>query len=257
MVSPGARRRPRWWVRLLAVLVGVGVLAGAAELALRLIVPGVIGGIVREQLSLSDDHPVEVSLGGSALAFALRGGIGDVTVEIPDAPLIEGVPVDARVHAGFSPFNPAEGEIEGGTASLTVPREQLGAVISMLTSGVAQSGEVRDGELAVGRDIEVFGQKITLTARIALEVHDGDVEIVPRGVNAAGLDLSAEQISQATGSLLDPILQPQTVCVRDRLPAGVTLSGVRLSSTGSASIEAVLDPRILSDPAELQPGSCG
>jgi hypothetical protein len=252
-----AVRKGRWWLRILGVLLGIALLAGAAEVALRLIIPGVIGSIVRDQLQLTDDHPVEVSLGGSALLHAVRGGIGDVSVEIPDAPLVEGIPVDARVHADFSPFDPQSGEINGGTASLTVPKEQLGSVISLLTAGVAQTGEVHGGELAVGRTVEAFGQKLTLTARIGLAVHDGDVEIQPRGVNAAGLDLSAEQISQATGSLLDPILQPQTVCVRDRVPAGVTLTDIVLSSTGSVRIEADLDPGILSDPAQLEPGSCG
>ncbi|WP_449280420.1 hypothetical protein [Leucobacter sp.] len=252
-----AVRKGRWVRRILAVLLGVALLGGAAEVALRLIIPGVIGGIVRDQLQLTDDHPVEVSLGGSALLHALRGGIGDVGVEIPNAPLIEGVVVDARVHADFSPFDPQSGEIDGGTASLTVPKDQLGSVIELLTSGVAQTGEVRAGELAVGRTVEAFGQQLTITARIGLAVHEGDVEIEPRGVNAAGLDLSAEQISQATGSLLDPILQPQTVCVRDRIPAGVELTDIVLSSTGSVRIEAALDPGILSEPAQLEPGTCG
>lgn len=252
-----AVRTTRPWRRVLAVLLGIALLAGAAEFALRLIIPGVIGGIVRDELHLTEDHPVEVSLGGSALLHALRGGIGDVSVEIPNAPLIEGVVLDARVHADFSPFDPQTGEIRGGTASLTVPKDQLGPVIALLTSGVAQTGEVRGDELAVGRTVEAFGQQLTITARIALDVHGGDVEIEPRGVEAAGLELSAEQLSQATGSLLDPILQPQTVCVRDRIPAGVVLADVVLSSTGSVRIEADLDPRILSDPAQLEPGVCG
>jgi hypothetical protein len=45
--------------------------------------------------------------------------------------------------------------------------------------------------------------------------------------------------------------------VRDRVPAGVTLTDIVLSSTGSVRIEADLDPGILSDPAQLEPGSCG
>ncbi|RGE21069.1 LmeA family phospholipid-binding protein [Leucobacter sp. wl10] len=252
-----AKRRSRWGRRILAILLTVVLLAGAAEVALRLVIPGVVGGIVREQLRLTDDHPVEVTLGGSALLNALRGGIGDATIDIPNAPLVEGIPVDAEAYADFSPWSPGSGEIRGGRASLTVPREQLGAVIGLLTSGVAQTGEVRGGELAVGRTVEAFGQSVPITARIGIAVTGGDVEIDPRGVSAAGLDLSAEQISQATGSLLDPILEPQTVCVRDRIPAGITLTGIVLSSTGSVRIEADLAPEILSDPAQLEPGSCG
>lgn len=252
-----AVRKARWGRRILATLLGLALLAGAVEAALRLIIPGVVSGIVREQLQLTDDHPVDVSLGGSTLLHALRGGIGDVTIEIPNAPLVEGIPVDAKAYADFSPWNPQSGAIRGGTASLTVPKDQLGAVIELLTAGVAQTGEVRSGELEVGRGVEIFGQQLSLTARIALAVNDGDVEIEPRGVSAAGLDLSAEQISQATGSLLDPVLQPQSVCVRDRIPAGITLTDIVLSSTGSVKIDADLAPEILSDPAQLELGSCG
>ncbi|MFT4231695.1 MAG: hypothetical protein QM606_02825 [Leucobacter sp.] len=252
-----ARRRARWGLRLLGALIGIAVLGGAAEVALRLIVPDVVSRIVREELALTDDHPVEVTLGGSALLNALRGGIGDVTIEIPNAPLVEGIEVDAKAHAEFSPFDPQTGEIRGGTASLTVPKDQLGAVVELVTSGVAQTGEVVGGDLAVGRTVEAFGQKLPITARIGLGVQNGDVEIFPRGVSAAGLDLSAEQISQATGSLLDPILEPHVVCVRDRIPAGITLTDIVLSSTGSVSIAADLDPGLLSDPKQLELGSCG
>ncbi len=252
-----AERRPRRWAGILAVVIALGVLAGAAEFALRLIIPGVIENAVRDQLRLTDDHPVEVSLGGSALLNAVRGGVGDVTVTIPDAPILEGIELEASAHADFSPFDPQRGEISGGTATLTVPKEQLGPVVEMLTSGVAQTGEVSDGELVVGRSVDILGQQVPLTASLGLAVANGDIEIEPRGVSAAGFDLDAEQIAQATGSLLDPILSPHTVCVRDRLPAGIELTDIALSSTGSATISARLAPDIFSDPTRLEPGSCG
>lgn len=247
-------RRP--WKAVAGVVVAVAILVGAAELALRLIVPGIIAAEVRDQLALTDNHPVDVSLGGSALLHAVGGGVGDVTVDVPDAPIIEGVVADASVHADRVPFDPTSGEITGGTARLTVSKDHLGGVIEVLTQGIADSGSVRAGELAVGRELEVFGQTVDLSASIALSVADGDVEIEPRGVRAAGLDLSAEQLSAATGSLLDPILQPQTVCVAEYLPAGIELTGIELSSTGSASIDADLSPTILSDAAQREPGSC-
>ncbi|UOQ56137.1 DUF2993 domain-containing protein [Leucobacter allii] len=252
-----AQRTSRWWTKLVGVLVVLVLLAGAGELALRLIIPGIVQGAIRTQLHLTDDHPVDVSLGGSALLAALGGGVGDVTVEVPNAPLLEGVEADATVHAARVPFSPTTGEITGGTAQLRVSKEQLGNVIELVTQGLAQTGTVRDGSLVVGRSVDLFGQSIELSASIGLSVVDGQVEIEPRGVQAAGLDLSAEQISAATGSLLDPILSPQALCVDDRLPRGVELTGIDLSSTGSATISADLAPGILSDPAEQELGSCG
>lgn len=251
-----SERKPRWWLRILGVVVVIGVLAGAAEVALRLIIPGVIAGAVRSELKMTEDHPVDVSLGGSALISALQGQVGNVTIDVPNIPLLEGVETDASLQAAAVPFNPLEGEITDGSVELTVPKDQLGAVVDLLTSGVAQTAEVSDGALVVGRSIEMFGQEVQLAASIGITVVDGAVQIEPLGVKAAGFDLTAEQISAATGDLLDPVLKPQTVCILDQLPRGVTLTDIGLSSTGSATIRADLDPSILSDPAQQEQGSC-
>lgn len=250
-------RKPRWWLRILSVVVVLGVLGGAAELALRMILPGIVEAAVRTQLKLTDDHPVEVTLGGSALFSALQGGVGDVTIAIDKLPLPGGIETDASFHSGKVPFNPLSGEISDGTVELVVPKDQLGGVVKTLTKNVAQTGEVSGGSLVVGRSVELFGQEVALNAKLGIEVKDGAVEISPQGVTAAGFDLTAEQLATATGSLLDPILQPQTVCVRDQLPAGVTLTDIELSSTGSARITADLNPGIFSDPKQRKQGSCG
>lgn len=251
-----SERRGRWWTKLIGVLVAVVLLAGAGELALRLIVPGIIEGQIRSQLGLSSDHPVDVDMGGSALWYAIGGGVGDVTVEVPGAPIMEGIEVDAVVHADRVPFDPTSGKMSNATAELKVGKDQLGAVVSLLTQGIAQTGSVSGDDLVVGRELEVFGQTVALSASIHLSVSDGAVNVEPRGVKAAGFDMDAAQISDATGSLLDPILEPQTVCVQDRLPVGVTLTDITLSSTGSASISADLSPAILSDAAQQALGTC-
>jgi len=252
-----AERKPRWWLRILSAILAIAVLGGAVELVLRAISPGIVADSVREGLGLTPDHPVEVSLSGSSLLNALRGGIGGVTVTVPDAPLLEGVSADGTVRASFVPFDPTRGEIRDGTAELRVDKEQLGSVVSLLTQGVAQTGEVRDGSLVVGRTLELFGQQVPITASLGLRVtEDGEVEVEPRGAAAAGFDLNADQLADVGGGILRPLLETQTVCVRGNLPAGVELTGISLSSTGSAAISADLSPRILSDPAEQQPGSC-
>ena len=247
-----------WVKRLIVIVASVAVLAGLGELALRLIIPNTISGAVRTQLKLTPDHPVDVSLGGSALLHALTGRVGDVTVSVPDAPLVEGLTADAEVRAASVPFNPISGEIREGSVSLTLSEAQLGPVISTLTSGVADSGEVQDGALVVGRTMEIFGQQVPLSATLRLKaVGDGDVEVSPEGLSAAGFDLSAETIAQIGGSVLEPLLQPRTVCVRDQLPRGITLTNITFSSRGSVIIDADLAPGILSDPAEQAKGSCG
>lgn len=252
-----ARGESRWWKKLIGVVVALVMLGGAAELGIRLLVPAAIEGVARTQLKLSADHPVDVQLGGSALLNALRGGVGDVTVEVPDAPLVDGIVADATVHAGLVPFNPMAGEISDGVIDLKIAPDQLGPIVSVLTKGVAKSGEVRDGDLLVGRSVTLLGQEIPLTIALGVSIADGDVVLEPKQVSAAGLDLTAEQIAQATGTLLDPILHPEPVCVRDQLPAGVTLTDLKLSSTGSVTLAASLAPGAVSDPKLRAKGSCG
>lgn len=245
-----------WWAKLIIVVVVIGLLGGAAELALRLLIPGVIAGAVRTQLHLTDDHPVDVDLGGSALLSAFRGGVGDVTVDVPDAPLVEGIQADASLHADLVPFNPTSGEISDGTVELRLDKKQLGPVIETLTQGVAQSGEVKNGELVVGRSLEAFGQQVKFSARLGVQAVDGAVKIEPLGLSAAGFDLSADQLAQATGTLLDPVLKPQTVCIADQLPAGVKLTDIALSSTGAVTLRADLAPGVLSDEKQRAMGTC-
>lgn len=249
-------RKPRWWLRALSVIVVLGLLAGAAELALRLIIPNVIAGAVREQLHLTPDHPVDVSLGGSALLHTIAGRVGQVSVSIDDAELVDGLRGDVALRADSVPFAFSEREISGGTAKLTINREQLPAAISLLTSGVADGAEVRGGELVVSRTMELFGAEVPLSVNLALGVNGGDVTIEPRSVTAAGFDLTADEIRSASGGALDDLLSPHTVCVRDRLPQGVELTGITLSSTGSVELRVALAPGIISDPAQREPGSC-
>ena len=248
---------PKWVKRLIAVVVAFGVLAGLGEVALRLIVPSTVAGAVRSQLKLTADHPVDVSLGGSALLSALQGRVGNIMVAVADAPLYEGLTADVQVEAGSVPFNPFWGEMRDASVTLTVPQEQLGPAISVFTNGLVDEGEIRDGALKVGRTMEIFGMPVPLSATLRLAIDgDGNVEVQPEGLSAAGLDVGPEQLQQMTGSLLEPLLQPRTVCVRDQLPRGVELTSITLSSLGSAVITADLAPGLISDKAEQAKGVC-
>lgn len=251
-----SRTKRRGWRIILGLVGAVILLAGIAEIALRMIIPGVVAGIVRDELNMPETASVDVSLGGSTVWYALQGGVGDLSITVPNAPLVDDIAVTASAHADFSPFSPSDGAIRGGTAQLTVPANELGSVISLVTSGLADAGRVVDGNLEVSRSLELFGQHATLAATIGMGVVDGDVEVTPVAVQAAGFDLSAAELQHMTGSFLDPVLEPQTVCVRDRLPAGITLTDIRFANNGSVTLDVRLAGTILSDPQQLDPGSC-
>jgi hypothetical protein len=57
------------------------------------------------------------------------------------------------------------------------------------------------------------------------------------------------------GGAAESITQPQRVCIADRLPAGITLTGLRIEGTRAvADISA--DGRITVDQALLENGTC-
>lgn len=245
-----------WFKRILIALITIGVLGGLGELGARMFFPGVVEGAVRGQLGLTADHPVEVNLGGSAFLHTLTGRIGDITVTVEDAPLREGVQGDVQLHAASLPFNPIWGFMKEGTASLTLSDEQLDPVAQLVTNGVAETGEVRDGELVVGRTVSVLGAEAPLEIPLQLEVVDGDVAITPEGISAAGLDISGEQLEQAVGSTIGPLTETHTVCVADQLPRGMTLTDIEMPGTGSVTIRVDLSERLFSSRDERAPGTC-
>lgn len=246
---------PRWAKALIAIGISLAVIGVVAEIGLRMFVPGIVEGVVRKQLDLPKSHEVDVELGGSALIHALGGGLGDISIEIPDASVIDGTSATLAFHAERLPFAATSKDMTGGSASVFVKSADLGPIVSLLTSGAADSGKTGDGEITVGRAIDAFGFSVPISASIKASVEDGKVKIVPTGLSAVGFDLSADQLGAATGGLLDPLLQPHVLCVSDRLPAGVMLDDIKVSRTG-VRVDVSLAPDFLSNKAQLDPGVC-
>ena len=245
----------RWVKVLIVVAASLVVLGGVAEWGLRMLAPGIIQQEVRKSLNLPKSHPVEVELGGSALFHAIGGGLGDVSVEVPDAPIVEGLTATLSFEADRVPFAAKTQAMSEARASIFVTQAELDPVISLLTNGVATSGTTSGGELVVGRELGVFGFSVPITARLAVTAEDGAVRIEPRGLTAVGFDLSAEQLAAATGRLLDPLLSPHLVCVSDKIPVGVTIERIDVAMNG-VRVDVRLAPTLLSDAAQRQPGTC-
>lgn len=252
-------RKPRWWLRLLAALAIVGVLAGVAELVLRAVIPNIIATSVRENIGLREDHPVDVVLGGSALLPALVGRVGPVEVFLPGVEVIEGLSTDLYASAQSMPFDPTKGDIEGASASATVASSSLDSLVALVTNGMIDTGKVGDDEITVGRTLQVFGFEIQLEVSLALSVSDGDLLVKPTALNAAGFDLSTDELRPLLGESAAVMLDEHVVCVRDRMPEGIELTDIELRSRmigGTATVRVDLAPDILSNPARQQLGSC-
>lgn len=142
------------------------------------------------------------------------------------------------------------------TAAIYVKTADLGPVISMLTSGVADSGKTSSGELVVGHQLEALGFTVPIEATLGLSAIDGEVLVEPRGLSAVGFDLSVDQLAAATGGLLDPLLSARQLCVSEWIPAGATLNDISITPSG-ARVEFGLAPDFLSNPVQQELGTCG
>ena len=254
------KRKPRWWLRIVATVFAIAALAGIGELGLRAIIPNVIAGLVRENLHLSTKHPVEVELVGSALVHALAGNVGDVTLRVPALKVMDGIEVDMAATAASIPFNPSNGEIKGASASATIPSGDMSALVSLVSEGLIDEGTVRNGEIELSRTMQMFGWDTQIAASLALSIQDGDVLVDPTEIKAAGFDLTVDQLRPLLGEAAATLLDTHTLCVRDRLPAGITLTDIDLRANGEggqATVTATPAPDLLSNPKQMQMGSCG
>ncbi len=247
---------PRWGKVLLVFVAMLIVLAGVGEFGLRTVIPGIVQGQIRDKLNLPKSHPVDVELGGSALLHAIQGGVGDIDVEVPDAPVADGVEATLSLHADRIPFAVTSGEMRGATASVFVPSSKLSSVISTLTSGLADEGRTLGGTLIVGKTITAFGFSVPLEGTLRLSAIDGEVQVTPAGLSAVGFDLNTDQIVAATGGLLEPLLSPRVICIADQVPQGVTLEKIDVA-TGGVRVDVALADDFLSNSARLELGTCG
>lgn len=263
--EPEPPRAPkRRWRRVILVvtivIVVLAVLAALAELLLRLVIPTVIESTLREQLQLSAAHPVEVEIQGSTLLPALTGQVGETTVTVPDVLIFEGIEATLRAEVKSMPFDPTSGEIVGATASATIPSSSMNTIVSLVTGGLADAGDISAGEVIVGRTIEIFGMQVAVNASLHVSIEDGDLLIQPTAIKAAGFDLTAEQLRPYLGDVAAGVLDVHTICIRDQLPAGITVTDLDFSQTplggATATITAALDRDILSNPKKQLVGSC-
>lgn len=251
------RRRP--WLRALVAFGVLVLLVAGAELTLKAIIPNVIANEVRGGLGLDRQHPVWVQQNGSALLRAVTGRVGDVEVTVPEVEIFEGIETTLYARAESIPFNPTSGDIIGGVASATIPSSSMNALVQLATNGLIDRGEVHGGEILVGKTIELFGFEVPLSASLAVSVEQGDLLIQPNSVQAVGFDWQLEDLRPLLGEEAATVLDAHTVCVRDRIPAGIELLDLELRSAmlgGVATVTVALAPDLLSNESQQQVGSC-
>lgn len=249
--QPTRRRRRRWpWVVLIVVVV-LALLVVAAELVARAVLPGVVRSVVIEKLDLPADQQLDVEAEGILLPQLLSGTLDTLHLST-DSVTLEGITGAADVTATGVPLR--GGDLGGASGTVTVDQTQFTSLLAGSDLPV-ETVEFAAPNATVGGSISLLGAAVPLSLTVTPSAVDGDIELTPVAASIGGLDIDLDQLGSNLGSLGEGLTQPQRVCIADRLPAGLTLSGLEIVDD-AAVIDLDVDGAIVSDESLQAKGAC-
>ncbi|GGI47767.1 hypothetical protein BCL57_002479 [Agromyces flavus] len=251
--SGGPRRRTSGGTRalivigmLLVVIVGVLVLV---ETVGRGIAERNIAASIEQDLPEGVEGDVDVQIHGlSALWQVLRGSMDEIVATAPELD-VYGVPVDATVTAYGVPLA-AGGSVERAEAVASVDETAVDAIAE--SQGVPGGLELGDGTVAYSDEVAVLGIPIGFTVTAEPEAAGDRVLLAP-----VGADVQAGGGSIDVSGLVDRLLggDPLPICVADRLPEGVEVTGLDVQPDG-VTVRAEASDLPLVEETLATTGSC-
>lgn len=249
--APAKRKRTRWpWVLLIIVVV-LALLAVAAELVVRSVLPGIVRGIVIDQLDLPADQELEVQADG-ILIPQLIGGTLDTLHLSSDSVTLQGITGAVDVTATGVPLR--GGDLSGATGTIRIDESQFTTLLAG-TDLPVDTVTLEAPNATVAGTVSVLGIAIPVSLTVTPGIAEGDLELTPVGLTIGGLEVDADQVGSSLGSLGDRLTETQRVCIADQLPAGITLTGLEIDGT-EAVIDVDVDGAIATDASLLDKGVC-
>jgi hypothetical protein len=245
-------RRSRRWPWLIAVL-AVAVLAVGAWFAGEYIARGIVERTIREQVAQPRParRPADrrrCARAGDAAAD--RGRLDDVTVSAADVSL----GADRRRRgARRGCADPRRRPLQCAR-DRALDQDQVQALLGTVDGFPRMPSRSRPRH----RDVDGAAAVRPLGAR-RREPHarrPAATSCSPRTLRVSGAEVSADVLIDQFGALARTVVRDWDVCVKQYLPAGLTLSGVRVDGAQVVADIAV-DPRITVDAALQQKGTCG
>ncbi|WP_053095742.1 DUF2993 domain-containing protein [Microbacterium sp. CGR1] len=248
---PPKRARKRWpWVLLIVVVV-LAVLAVAAELIARAVLPGIVRGMVIEQLDLPADQKLAVEADG-ILIPQLIGGTLDTLHLSTDSVTLEGVTGAVDVTATGVPLR--GGDLASASGTIRIDESQFTSLLSN-TELPIDTVTLESPNATVAGSVSVLGLAIPVSLTVTPGVAEGDLELTPVGLTVGGLEVDADQVGSSLGALGEQLTQTQRICIADQLPAGITLTGLKIDGS-EAVIDVDVDGAIATDQTLLGKGTC-
>ena len=251
--APPARKR-RWpW---LVALIVVALLAIAAWFAGEYIARGIVERTIREQittqLSLPADQQIDIDIPGPILPQLIVGSLADVTISSDDVPL-RGVTADITVTA--QDVNIHGGDWSGGYATVTLDQTQVQALLAEIDGFPATTVTLDAPDIAADFELQLFALKVPVGVALTPTASGGDIVLSPSSLRVAGAEISADALRQQFGAIASTVLRDWDVCIADRLPRALELTGVGVKRD-SIVADFEIDSAIVTDPSRRELGAC-
>ncbi|PTT16784.1 hypothetical protein DBR36_12155 [Microbacterium sp. HMWF026] len=104
--------------------------------------------------------------------------------------------------------------------------------------------------------VTLFGVGIPVGVTATPGAADGDLTLTPSGFRIAGNVIDADTLRGQFGGVADPLVQTQSLCIADRLPAGLTLTSATVQGQDLVATFDIAGA-LLNDPALQANGTCG
>jgi hypothetical protein len=249
--EPAARPRRRWpWV-IGGVLVVIVVLVVAAELIARAILPGIVRGIVVEQLELPADQQLDVEATGILLPQLITGSLDELTLST-DAVTLGGVTGAVDVTALDVPLG--GGDLGSAVGTVRIEQNQFKTLLGE-TDLPIDSLTFDEPDVTAEGAVDVLGFSLPIALTVTPGAEAGELTLTPVKLLIGGVELDAEQVAARLGDLGARLTETQYICIANQLPAGLTLTGLTIDGTDAVADVSVAGG-IVSDETLQQNGTC-
>jgi len=258
MTSTDASRRRRRWPWLVALLVVAGLLVAAwflADSVARDLTTSAVRTAVIQKLKLPADQKVDVDIEGMVIPQLIGGTFHDVRVASDGVP-VGGTTADIAVRLNDVEYRgDTPGKMASGTAVVTVGQDALRSLFSSVDGIPASSLTLKAPDVTATTRLSVLGTTVPIGIAMTPSATSGALVLRPASFTVGSATMTASALSERFGSLVDGITRSRRVCIADRLPAGVSLTAVRVSGA-SLVADLAIDGDLAVDGALQQKGVC-
>lgn len=249
--QPPAKRRRRWpWV-VLVILVVVAALVVAAELIARALLPGIVRGIVIEQLDLPQDQQLDVGASGILLPQLIGGSLDELHLSSES---ITFGGITAAVNATATGVPLRGGDLADAYGTVRIAEDQFTTLVAASDLPIDDVAFAAPNVTA-SASFDILGMAVPIALTVTPGADAGALQLTPVDLQIAGMTLNAADIAERFGDIAADFTKPQSICIANHLPAGLTVTGLKIEGT-LAVIDVDVDGGIVTDEALQRNGVC-